>query len=48
MGQSLFVNIITARLFDFPQMITTEWEIGSEQEVVWTTRGSHKGGYTYR
>jgi len=37
-----------ARLFDFPQMITTEWEIGSEQEVVWTTRGSHKGGYTYR
>merc|ERR1712227_1062243 len=37
-----------ARLFDFPQMMTTEWEIGSEQEVVWTTRGSHKGGYTYR
>merc|ERR1712045_370534 len=37
-----------ARLFDFPQTITTEWEIGSEQEVVWTTRGSHKGGYTYR
>ena len=37
-----------ARLFDFPQMMTTEWEIGSEQEVVWTSRGSHKGGYTYR
>merc|ERR1712141_70777 len=37
-----------ARLFDFPQMITTEWEIGSEQEVVWTSRGSHKGGYAYR
>merc|ERR1712004_507659 len=37
-----------ARFFDFPQMMTTEWEIGSEQEVVWTSRGSHKGGYTYR
>jgi len=37
-----------ARLFDFPQMITTDWEIGSAQEVVWTSRGSHRGGYTYR
>merc|ERR1712032_106861 len=37
-----------ARLFDFPQMITTEWQIGSIQEVVWTSTGSHRGGYTYR
>merc|ERR1719150_3289505 len=37
-----------ARLVEFPQMITTEWEIGSEQEVAFHTRGSHKGGYTYR
>ena len=37
-----------ARLFDFPQMITTQWEVGSSQEVVWESRGSHKGGYTYR
>merc|ERR1711953_1542676 len=37
-----------ARLVEFPQMITTEWEIGSVQEVAFHTRGSHKGGYTYR
>merc|ERR1711971_871172 len=37
-----------ARLFDFPQMITTEWEAGSIQEVVWTSSGAHRGGYTYR
>merc|ERR1711994_1184980 len=37
-----------ARLFDFLQMITTEWQIGSIQEVVWTSTGSHRGGYTYR
>jgi len=37
-----------ARLFDFPQMITTEWQVGSIQDVVWTTTGSHRGGYTYR
>merc|ERR1712038_660557 len=37
-----------ARLFDFPQMITTEWQIGSIQDVVWTSTGSHRGGYTYR
>merc|ERR1712066_152368 len=37
-----------ARLFDFPQMITTEWQIGSIPEVVWTSTGSHRGGYTYR
>merc|ERR1712158_5049 len=37
-----------ARLFDFPQMITTEWQIGSIQEVVWTSTGSHRGGYIYR
>merc|ERR1711920_384939 len=37
-----------ARLFDFPQMITTEWQIGRIQDVVWTSTGSHRGGYTYR
>merc|ERR1712061_988665 len=37
-----------ARLFDFPQMITTEWQIGSIQDVVWTSSGAHRGGYTYR
>merc|ERR1712066_663228 len=37
-----------ARLFDFPQMITTEWQIGSIQDVVSASRGGHRGGYTYR
>merc|ERR1711920_503526 len=37
-----------ARLFNFPQMITTEWQIGSIQDVVWTSKGGHRGGYTYR
>jgi len=37
-----------AREFDFPQMITTEWQVGSFQDVVWTSNGGHKGGYTYR
>ena len=25
-------------------MMTTEWEIGSEQEVVWTSRGTRSQG----
>merc|ERR1712212_1346482 len=37
-----------ARLFDFPQMITTEWQVGSTQDVVWASSGGHRGGYTYR
>ena len=37
-----------ARLFSFPQMITTEWQLGSTQDVVWTSSGAHRGGYTYR
>merc|ERR1712115_440136 len=37
-----------ARLFDFPQMITTEWQVGSVQDVAWSSRGGHWGGYTYR
>merc|ERR1711990_932088 len=37
-----------ARLFDFPQMITTKWQVGSTQDVVWATSGGHRGGYTYR
>merc|ERR1719192_2297306 len=37
-----------ARLFDFPQMITTEWQVGSVQDVAWSSRGGPWGGYTYR
>merc|ERR1712032_579100 len=37
-----------AREFAFPQMITTEWQVGSVQDVVWATSGGHRGGYTYR
>ena len=44
----IVIIIIVIRLVEFPQMITTEWEIGSVQEVAFHTRGSHKGGYTYR
>merc|ERR1712212_767891 len=37
-----------ARLFDFQQMITTKWQVGSTQDVVWASSGGHRGGYTYR
>merc|ERR1712212_1312596 len=37
-----------ARLFDFPQMITTQWQVGSVQDVAWSSKGGHWGGYTYR
>merc|ERR1712200_364038 len=37
-----------ARFYDFPDMITTEWEIGSVQEVARSSKGGHRGGYTYR
>jgi len=37
-----------AREFDFPQMITTEWQVNSTQDVVWASSGGHRGGYTYR
>ena len=33
---------------EFPQATTTEWMLGSSQEVGWVSRGGHKGGYTYR
>merc|ERR1719320_2176334 len=33
---------------DFPQAVTTEWELGSIQDVYWGTHGGHWGGYTYR
>jgi hypothetical protein len=33
---------------DFPQAQTTEWKLGSTQEVALMSRGGHKGGYTYR
>ena len=34
--------------FDFPKMITTDWDIGSIQDVVFISQGNHRGGYTYR
>merc|ERR1712172_207752 len=37
-----------ARLFDFPQMITTKWQVGSVQDVVFASSGGHRGGYTFR
>merc|ERR1712012_348365 len=37
-----------ARLVGFPEMVTTEWPVGSVQEVAWASRGGHRGGYTYR
>merc|ERR1712080_409057 len=37
-----------ARLFDFPEMITTEWQGGTVQDVIWSSSGGHRGGYTYR
>jgi len=33
---------------DFPQALTTEWVVGSIQDVAWGTNGNHWGGYTYR
>jgi len=33
---------------DFPQMITTEWTLGSIQDVAFAANGGHLGGYTYR
>jgi len=29
-------------------MITTKWQVGSVQDVVWASSGGHRGGYTYR
>ena len=38
-----------ARFVEFPKMITTEWELGSVQEVAWSAgTGRHMGGYTFR
>jgi len=37
-----------ARMVAFPQMLTTEWPVGSLQDVAWTSNGAHRGGYTYR
>jgi len=33
---------------DFPQAASTEWELGSSQDVAWVANGGHRGGYTYR
>jgi len=33
---------------EFPDAATTEWVIGGEEEVAWSTKGRHRGGYTYR
>jgi len=37
-----------AREVEFPQAATTEWELGSVQEVAWVSTAYHLGGYTYR
>jgi len=33
---------------EFPQALTTEWPLGSQQNVAWVAKGGHGGGYTYR
>jgi len=33
---------------EFPDAATTEWELGSVQDVAWVSKGGHRGGYTYR
>ena len=33
---------------EFPQALTTEWALGSQQDVAWVAKGGHLGGYTYR
>ena len=37
-----------AREVEFPGAATTEWQLGSVQEVAWVGLAWHKGGYTYR
>ena len=32
----------------FPGVVTTEWTIGSSQEVAWGITANHGGGYLYR
>jgi len=33
---------------EFPDAATTEWNLGSVQDVAWVSKGGHRGGYTYR
>merc|ERR1711892_958908 len=33
---------------EFPDAATTEWGLGSVQDVAWVSKGGHRGGYTYR
>jgi len=33
---------------NFPQALSTDWPVGSLQDVAWSTVGYHWGGYTYR
>ena len=33
---------------EFPDAATTEWDLGSMQDVAWVSKGGHRGGYTYR
>ena len=33
---------------EFPDAATTEWMVGGRHEVAWSTKGRHRGGYTYR
>jgi len=33
---------------EFPDAATTEWMVGGWHEVAWSSKGRHRGGYTYR
>jgi len=39
---------LSAEDFDFPNVVTTQWTIGSKVEVFWGVAANHGGGYLYR
>ena len=47
-GKGTFMGGSDAREVEFPNKLTTVWEVGSREEVAWVGKGYHKGGYTYR
>ena len=48
MPREVFSQGSSALDIEFPEAATTEWVIGSVQDVAWLTKGGHRGGYTYR
>ena len=34
--------------YDFPDVMTTEWKLGSVVEAAWSIVANHGGGYSYR